>query len=239
VNSAVDEQLMQTLDAPRPTNVAEVIALMEAIDSILPGTDGLKWFNALYLSVTKRVLDQPPSGGWADPDWLYRLDVIFADFYFSAIADYERGIRVADSWRAFFAARSESDIDRIQFALAGMNAHINHDLALALLKTNTERQIVPAFESSQHLDYTHVNRLLEAVMPSALEMLAAGLMGELAQDTGKIGQLLAFWNVCAARELAWDFSCQLHDMPEMLRNAALEVQDKFTGALGRSLLLHV
>ena len=34
-------------------------------------------------------------------------------------------------------------MDRIQFALAGMNAHINHDLALALLTTDAQRNVVP------------------------------------------------------------------------------------------------
>ena len=38
------------------------------------------------------------------------------------------------------SARFTAGIDRIQFALAGMNAHINHDLSLALLATDQQTE---------------------------------------------------------------------------------------------------
>src|SRR6185312_1067375 len=42
--------------AARPvTTIPDVIASLEAIDALLPDTDGLKWFNWLYLTVTKAV----------------------------------------------------------------------------------------------------------------------------------------------------------------------------------------
>jgi len=72
--------------------------------------------------------------------------------------------------------------------------------------------IVPNYSSPQHVDYEAVNGLLQTVMPAALQVLAAGILGQLAQDTGKIGRLLAFWNVCKARDLAWDFSGHLRGM---------------------------
>jgi len=42
-----------------------------------------------------------------------------------------------------------------------------------------------------------------------LTMLATDALGYLAQDTGKIGRILAYWNICRARDLAWDFANQL------------------------------
>ena len=68
-------------------------------------------------------------------------------------------------------------------------------------------------------------------------MLATGLLGELAEDTGNIGKLLAIWNVRVARDLAWDFADYLRALPSVARTVALTAQDKLTGALGRSLLL--
>ena len=41
------------------------------------------------------------------------------------------------------SARYAAGIDRIQFALAGMNAHINHDLSLALLATDRQMNLEP------------------------------------------------------------------------------------------------
>jgi hypothetical protein len=132
-----DQNLLQLMTGPAPTAIADVIDLMEKIDVNLESGDGLKWFNFLYLAVTNQIRDHPPASGWADERWLTRLDVNFAGFYFSAIEEFlETDSRLPSSWTALFEARHESGIDRIQFALAGMNAHINHDLSLALIQTN-------------------------------------------------------------------------------------------------------
>jgi hypothetical protein len=146
---------------------------------------------------------------------------------------------VPSSWKALFEARFRPGIERIQFALAGMNAHINHDLALALLQTDSELNLLPGKTSPEHDDYEHVNGILEAVLPQALEFLATGVLGELAEDTGKIGRLLAMLNVRAARDLAWDFADQLRSLTGIARDSALTAQDQVTGTLGRSLLLAV
>ncbi|MGC2301263.1 MAG: DUF5995 family protein, partial [Acidobacteriaceae bacterium] len=208
------------------------------IDQLLPGTDGLKWFNRLYLMVTQQVDLQPPSTSWEDAPWLTRLDVVFASFYLAAIAEaLQQNPALPSSWRALFEARNRAGVDRIQLAFAGLNAHINHDLALALLQTDSEMNLVPTLQSPEHNDYESVNGLLEQVLPKALTVLATGIAGELAQDTGKIGQLLAIWNIRTARDLAWDFSNHLRSLDGAARDLALDSQDKLTGVIGRSLLL--
>ena len=141
-----------------------------------------------------------------------------------------------------------------------MNAHINHDLALALLNTDAELNVVPAPNSPEFadyqsvkpeteaygqyafaqihelIDYQSVNGLLNTVMPSALSMLAADTLGVLAEDTGKIGRLLAFWDIRSARNLAWDFANHLRGLSGVTREVALSSQDALTGALGRAIL---
>jgi len=235
-----DAQLLQIVNAAAPAAIADVLVVMQSIDGLLPSSDGLKWFNKLYSMVTQQIDLKPPPNGWEDATWLTRLAVVFANFYFAAIANaLQQNPDVASSWRALFEARNKTGIDRIQFALAGMNAHINHDLALALLQTNDELHMTPALESPEHDDYERVNGLLEQVLPSALNLLAAGIVGELAQDTGKVGRLLAIWNVRAARDLAWDFAGHLRNLEGASRDSALEAQDKLSGVIGRSLLLPV
>lgn len=159
-------------------------------------------------------------------------------FYFDAIASWlQQSPDTASSWDALFEARNRTDVDRIQFALAGLNAHINHDLALALLKTDAEMGLTPGLQSPEHDDFETVNGLLAQVLPDALKFLAVGIVGELAQDTGKIGQLLAIWNVAAARDLAWDFADHLRGLSGLARDVALDAQDKLTGVTGRLLLV--
>jgi hypothetical protein len=219
-----------------PANVSEVIAVMQQIDGCLGNDDGLKWFNWLYLQVTQKV-DLQPLTAWQDANWLLALDVVFANFYLRALAGFLSGeADVASSWSALLESRFRPGVDRILFALAGMNAHINHDLALALLATATQTGVTPTLTGPQHADYESVNQLLEALMPAVLTELATDILGMLAQDTGKIGRVLAFWDICKARDLAWGFSDQLRELPGMARDAALDAQDAVTGALGRAIL---
>ena len=234
--SPADVPLYNLVTGPALATIPDVIARMQAVDALLPVTDGLKWFNRLYLMVTQQVDLCPPGGAWQSPAWLDRLDVVFAGLYFSAVAGYLSGASVPSAWSALFEVRLATGIDRIQFALAGMNAHINHDLALALLSTDAELNVIPAPGSPESTDYQSVNQLLETVMPAALTMLATDTLGVLAEDAGKIGRVLAFWDICTARNLAWDFANHLRDLTGLTRDAAIAAQDATTGALGRAIL---
>lgn len=235
-----DQSLLRLIDAAAPSTIDQVVNLMQRMDGALDGNDGLKWFNLLYLMVTKEIGNHPPPNGWAAPAWVTRLDVVFAGLYLGAVTNFlAKAAPVPSSWQALFESRFTPGIDRIQFALAGMNAHINHDLSLALLQTDLELVVTPALNSPEHADYEQVNDTLEEVLPQALTFLATGILGELAQDTGMVGRLLAIWNVRVARDLAWDFADHLRGLSGPIRTAALTAQDKLTGALGRSLLLPV
>jgi len=130
--SAADQPLYDIVKGPALETISDVIARMKTVDRLLAVNDGLKWFNRLYLMVTEQVEHNPTGGGWKSPFWLARLDVIFAGDYFGAVADFLAGAAVPSAWSALFEARYRKSVDRIQFALAGMNAHINHDIALAL-----------------------------------------------------------------------------------------------------------
>ena len=235
--STTDQALHQIVTQPEPDTIDGVLDRMGRIDQALPDHDGLKWFNRLYRMVTEEVDLHPPNGGWKDTAWLYRLDVVFAGYYFRAIAASLDGSHDApDAWKALMEARFHSEIDRIQFAVAGMNAHINHDLALALIDTNRQSGIWPTDISPQYTDFQAVNDLLATVMPRALDVLATGILGQIAQDTGKAGRLLAFWNICKARDLAWIYAGQLRNLDGLQLELARAAQDQITGALGRAIL---
>ena len=231
--------LSDIVTAGPPSTIEQVIDVMEEIDRALPGDDGLKWFNLLYLLVTREVLAHPPAGGWLRPAWIARLDVIFANLYFTAIRNLTSAGSIPRSWQALFEARHRAGIDRIQFALAGMNAHINHDLPFALELTNNQLNVDPDQGSPEHQDFEQVNNLLEAVMPQALEFLATGILGEIAQDSGKIGQMLAIWNVRKARDTSWDNSNILEHLAKvpLLQRKFVKALDSATGLAGRGLLL--
>jgi Family of unknown function (DUF5995) len=107
----------------------------EAIDAICIDGDGLKWFNCLYLQVTRTVETRVASGTFSQSAWLSELDVQFARLYLSALEASLSGQPTPGCLQTLFARRDQTSVARIQFALAGINAHINHDLPEAIVAT--------------------------------------------------------------------------------------------------------
>src|SRR5580700_5705977 len=131
-SSLADQPLYDLVSGAVPMTIVDVISRMQAIDALLPVNDGIKWFNRLYLVVTQQVDLVPPGGVWQSGAWFTSLDTNFAGLYLGALGGFLAGQAVPHAWQALFESRYRTDVDRIQFALAGMNAHINRDLALAL-----------------------------------------------------------------------------------------------------------
>jgi hypothetical protein len=118
-----------------PQSITDVLQILHTIDATSIAADGLKWFNWLYLQVTEAVQTRVAAGGFTDPAWLAQLDVQFAPLYFSALKSSLSGQPTSTCWQVVFNSRNQAAIARIQFALAGINAHINHDLAEAIVAT--------------------------------------------------------------------------------------------------------
>jgi Family of unknown function (DUF5995) len=191
--------LTAIISAQAISSIADVLNVMRQIDAALDPQDGLKWFNLLYLKVTESVLNVPPQ--WEDEGWLARLDVVFANLYFDALRNLNNPSR---AWRPLLQARQRPSIARIQFALAGMNAHINHDLPLAVVQTCTERGITPAEGTAQHRDFERVNPLLQKVEGEVKSFLSTGLVGAIDRSLGRVDDVIAIWNVIKARDTAWN-----------------------------------
>jgi hypothetical protein len=235
-----DAQLAAIVSTPVST-IEEVIAAMIAIHNLLPN-DGLKWFNFLYLKVTEKVLANPPAGGWSSPVWLARLDVVFAGLYFDAVRRWINSPSSAPkAWRVLLDARHRQDVMRVQFAICGMNAHINRDLQLAVVMTGQELNIEPRIDSPEHDDFERVNGILKEVEDEVLPEIATGIVGEIGQSLGRLDDILALWGVRAARETAWFNAMLLWAVRDIsfLRNAKMAESDSITGALGRALIIPV
>jgi hypothetical protein len=109
--------LTQLLSRTPVHSIADAIAIMTAIDDQLPDSDGVKWFNRLYLRVTVSVGSAVGQVAFHDVAFLTKLDVVFANFYFSALAASNIG-EAPSAWRPLLRARNDRGIARIQFALA-------------------------------------------------------------------------------------------------------------------------
>ena len=193
-------------DAP-VVSVAEAIARMEAIEESLPAADGLACFNRMYLDVTTEVNSHLGQGFFADPAFMTQLDVTFANLYFAAAGVAADPAAVPLAWRPLAERRAVAGIEPIQFALAGMNAHINHDLPLAMVDTCAALATAP--DDDPHLaDYQKVDQLLDAADQSIRESFESA--PELAVDRhlAAVCDLIGNWTINNARDLAWS-NCQL------------------------------
>jgi hypothetical protein len=189
-------------DAP-VASVAGAIARMEAIGAALPATDGLACFNRMYLDVTRQMNSQLGQGFFADPAFMTQLDVTFANLYLAAADTATTPGAVPLAWRPLMARRAVTGIEPVQFALAGMNAHINHDLPVAMVSTCTTLATAPD-AAPHHADYQKVDQLLDAAEQSIRQSFEDA--AELAVDRHlqAVANLIATWTINNARDLAWN-----------------------------------
>lgn len=227
---------------PTPADpIAAVIERMEAIAAGLQPHDGVACFNTLYLAVTQAVDGQVTLAGFADPAFLRALDVTFAGLYFDAVDAVAAGRKPSRAWAPLFDRRGEQRIAPIQFALAGMNAHINHDLPLALVKTFQQMGLSPDPHAPPHADYGRVNATLSAVERQVKAQFDTGLVGAADHVLGRLDDVVAMWSIEAARNAAWQH-CEVlwavRDHPRLYADA-LDALDGICGLAGRGLLMPV
>jgi hypothetical protein len=208
-----------------PNSLDEVVARMQAIASGLPEADGVACFNRMYLQVTELVRARVADGFFADAALMTRLDVVFASFYVAAVDAVGAGRAVPPSWAPLIEQRQSPRILPIQFALAGMNAHINHDLALAVFTTCRQTNTPP---DQIHADYLRINELLASVEEPVRQSFLSGAAAKVDRDLGPVIHVVDSWSIDRARDAAWANAEALWTM-RTLDN----VRTTFLDALGR------
>lgn len=225
--------------APAKT-VPEVLATMESISAALPKTDGLACFNSMYLEVTRAVAAALDSHSFSDGEFLARLDIAFANIYFEAVNLYFQGsARASRAWAPLFSARNTTGISPLRFALAGMNAHINHDLCIAVVRVCEERAQAPEKNSAQHLDFMRINQILRSKEGEMKERFLSGFLKELDAEIGVVDDAVAMWNIEEARNIAWDHAAilwHLRSSPELTADY-LSLLERGVGVASRGLLI--
>ena len=224
-----------------PETVNDVLRTMGIIADTCIDGDGLKWFNELYLQVTQAVQSRIASGGFNDPQWLAELDVQFARLYFSALASSLSGQPTPECWQVLFNSRNQALIARIQFALAGVNAHINHDLPQAIAANCQATATIPRHRSAQYNDYTGLNATLDNLVETAKRELHVRLLGDPLPPFSRLEDTIAAWSVSAARESAWnnaELLWHLENTPP-LASTFMDTLDGLATVAGKALLVPV
>lgn len=183
-----------------PNSVADVLTQMRAIESDVPAGDGAGVFNSVYLRVTEAVQDCLTSGHFFHDDaFIADLDVRFAGYWFDA---YNAASDKPKAWEPLFASRTCKAILPIQFALAGMNTHIENDLPLAVVATCAARRCTPDSPGIRD-DYEKVNELLASVEAEIRRQFLNTVENSIDDHLEPVAHLVTSWDIDKARDFAW------------------------------------
>ncbi len=175
-NAAVEAVLAQ----PSGT-IGDVISKQVGLNGALAGLNDLNGdnpvvaFNELYIQVTEAVrdrLDPAHPEHFQDAAFMEVLDVEFARLYFEAMADWIHPIvdPLSDAWiRLFELEHAGERHSNLEGALLGVNAHINHDLTLALLEA--VKIMPPGDMVARREDFDSINVIFETLMPPITKRL--------------------------------------------------------------------
>ncbi|MFE2969068.1 DUF5995 family protein [Streptomyces sp. NPDC059340] len=204
------------------TPVDAIASRMRTLAATLPERDGIAVFNRVYLTVTEEVERRLDAGEFPDGEAAVTLDVRFA----------ERYLRVAEEgsppacWRPLFQFRRHPGVRPMQFALAGINAHIGHDLALAVVDTCRTLRCEPADLEDE---FERVGDLLVSLEERVREDLMPG--PDLLQIADPLTHLLGSWSLDRARDAAWSAARALWAL-RGLPGLAEEFADRLGAAVG-------
>ena len=183
------------------SSVQDVIARLRRIDGELPRDDGAAVFNRMYLTVTESVAAGLEADTvFVNPVFMEHLDVTFASLWIEAY--YAGGRDVPKAWAALFERRHDRRVLPIQFALAGMNSHIAHDLAVAVIKTCRQLDTSPE-HAGVHEDYEAVNHLLAASENKIRRSFLTKAGQRLDSHLDPVVHIVDSWKIDKARDVAW------------------------------------
>ncbi|MEU0676659.1 DUF5995 family protein [Streptomyces sp. NPDC006172] len=214
---------------PVPPAVAAldgVLARMRHLDAALPPRDGVAVFNRVYLAALREAERRVGRGLFREPFAAATLDVRLAERYLAVVDAEARGRRPPACWRPLFRFRRHPGVRPPQFALAGINAHIGHDLALAVVDACRSLGCEPAdlegeFDRVGDLLGTLEERIREELTPDP----------DLLRIADPLTHLLGSWSLEHARDATWSTARTLWAL-RRLPEVAQELTDRLDAAVG-------
>jgi hypothetical protein len=180
-------------------------------------------FALTYLRVTQTYAwsaRQP--GYYADPAWTNHAVAVFAKYYlraFDAWSANNNSAAVPQAWKMAFDAARDGRVSAAGNFFLGLNAHINHDLGLAMAAAG----LTGPDGRSEKPNYDHIDALLNSVTLPLVAELSARLdqsMDDsslpLSLDAVATGNVMYLW-----REQAWRNAELLANATPLTRNVVL------------------
>jgi hypothetical protein len=231
---------LRGIDLARPyASVQEVVdALVVLEDRFVTAEDKRGIFVTAYRTITLELQRRIGTSRFEDPAWVSRYLLAFANLYRRALHAYEQpgGEPVPRPWQVAFDVAARGPALLMQHLLLGINAHINHDLALGLLEVTIDPQ-----RESRRRDHTAVNEALkEATDPvqRRLAQLYAPALTVLDGACGLLDERVTNFSFAKARDCAWNAAVRLADCrDDAARTQCRHGLEETSGVLARTLLV--
>ncbi|MEU4426671.1 DUF5995 family protein [Actinoplanes sp. NPDC024001] len=226
-----------------PEDIAGVVTRLKELQRILdglppsPGNNRVAAFNSLYLTITEQVAAHLTGPDVTDARWLEVLDVEFARLYFTALASWAAPDGdTPDAWEVLFRRAHDGEVSALEAAVLGVNAHINHDLALALVAT-WQRLGYPG-DGPQHPDYLIVNKIFYRHIPPLRRRFATAWQMQIDRCVGDLDDWTQRVLVRTTRAWAWEQAERLWELQDDKDDLARArtVMDRAAAIAGETLL---
>jgi hypothetical protein len=189
-----------------------------------------------YRIITARVRDQVATTKFTDALWLAALDVEFAQAYFDALAGYAAGRPIPRCWQLAFDLAKAGRTSVIADLTLGMNAHIFHDLPIAVYRLG----LGSLGRDVRQRDYALVDGLLALEINEVQRQICRHYsFGLWLLDRAGHGadELFTDRGLRAARAIGWQNAVRLLDAPDAAARTQL-MQAFDTLACGAGALFH-
>lgn len=212
--------------------IGTVLARLRAAGATLPRRDGVAVFHGVFLTaveeLARRTAERPGRDSAAAT--LYAL---CAERYLAVLDAVPAAERPPACWRPLLRFRRHPGLRPVQFALAGLNAQLGHDLALAVVDTCRTLDCEPAdlegaFETVGDLVVSLEERIHEELTPGP----------DLLRIVDPLTHLIGSWSPDRARGASWATAralWALRELPDLSREF-VERMDAATGVASRLLL---
>lgn len=174
----------QKLAEQQPTDIDKALACMKLTLEEFhrrPGKDKRAIFLHVYYEMTVEVYNAINGNGeyagktvFLDPEWVRRLSGKFATHYFRSLCvngNWQGG--VGKAWKVADKVAQDKHSTVLLNALLGINAHINHDLPMAIAENLNPVELKdPAMLQLRKFDHDQVNNLLVSSLGRVQETLA-------------------------------------------------------------------
>lgn len=193
-----------------------ILSMAGQLDGYEQRKDHRAVFQRVYLRMTREMQLRLAQGFFGDRDWMERVLVGFAGYYFAALAAYDGGRPCPPAWRLALDTAARGNAFVLEDALLGINAHINNDLPIVMAEILTADGAWPDARVmlQRRLDHDRVNRILLELVDAVQTELArsyARLTRIVDRAFGKRDECLSGMVMAHCRTNVWHFSELLLD----------------------------